>query len=302
MSPTIAVVVHWRERSETLACLRSVVADAIAGVVVVDNAGDPALEAEVRAIVPGARVLTPAENLGYAGGGNLGIRAALAAGADVVLLLNNDARLVSGADAAARARLASDARIGVVGARIRTREDASRLWLAWGDVTFGRNLVRLRGADVVDGPAWSAARDVDWVAGCALWFARAALERLGGLEEAFFAYHEEVEWCVRARRANWRVVYEPAAIVSHTGRGSGGGPASIRIRKYFTSRNAILLARRHGGVAQRVRHGALVAAQLVAETLWHCGRARADGTRWKRRGVWDALTGRQPPFEELGLR
>lgn len=302
MTATVAVIVHWRERAETLACVESVLADGIREMVVVDNAGDPGLERALEAAGDDVEYVRAPGNLGYAGGGNLGIRAALARGAAVVLLLNNDARLVAGADAAARARLASDPRIAVVGARIRTREDAARLWLAWGDVTYGRSLVALRGADVPDGPAWSAARDVDWVAGCALWFPRAAIEALGGLDEELFAYHEEVDWCARARERGWRVVYEPAAVVSHTGRGSGGSPASIRIRKYFAARNALLFARRHGSRAERAKHAVLVAGGLAAELVWHGLRGTAEGTRWKLRGVRDALGGRRPPFEELGLK
>lgn len=302
MTRTVAVIVHFRERSETLACARSVLADGIGEIVVVDNAGDAGLEPALAVIRADVACVRAPENLGYAGGGNLGIRTALARGAAVVLLLNNDARLVPGADAAARARLTSDARIAVVGARIRTREDPRRLWLAWGDVTYGRSLVALHGADVLDGPAWGAVRDVDWVAGCALWFPRSALEALGGLDEELFAYHEEVDWCARAREGGWRVVYEPAAIVSHTGRGSGGSPASIRIRKYFAARNALLFARRHGTRAQRAKHGLLVATGLAAELVWHGLRGTADGTRWKLRGVRDALGARRPPFEELGLK
>jgi len=302
VSRTVAVVVHWRERSETRACVESVRADGIERIVVVDNSADDALAPELASVAPEVRVVRAPENLGYAGGGNLGMRAALAEGAEVVLLLNNDARLVPGADAAARACLAGDARIGVVGGRIRTREDPARLWLAWGDVTFGPSFVRLQGADVPDGPPWDAVRDVDWVAGCALWFPRRALGELGLLDERLFAYHEEVEWCLRARRAGWRVVYEPAAIVSHTGRGSSGTPASIAIRKYFAARNALLVAARHGRTGERLVHALAVAGQLAAEVVWHGVRGTARGTRWKLRGVRDAILGRRPPFEGLGLK
>ena len=92
-----------------------------------------------------------------------------------------------------------------------TREDPARLWLAWGDVTYRQSLVALRGADAPDGPAWRTPRDVAWVAGCAMWFRAEALRALGLLDEAFFAYHEEVDWCARAREAGWRVVYWPDA-------------------------------------------------------------------------------------------
>src|SRR5436190_1764556 len=171
------------------------------------------------------------ENRGVAGGANVGMERALAQGADVVLLLNNDARLYAGAQAAARAGLAEDRRIAIVGARVVTREDPARLWLAWGDVTYRQSLVALRGADVPDGPAWRTPRDVAWVAGCAMWFRAEALRALGLLDETFFAYHEEVDWCARAREGGWRVVYRPDAVVTHTGRGSHGSERSIRIRK-----------------------------------------------------------------------
>src|SRR5947209_1303935 len=117
----------------------------------------------------------------------------------------------------------------------RTRAAASRAsrpsrgWLAWGRVTYRQSLVSLCGAGEPDGPPFARERDVEWVAGCAMWLRAGALRDVGLLDEAFFAYHEEVDWCTRARSAGWRVVYCPAATVTHTGRGTAGGPASVQI-------------------------------------------------------------------------
>src|SRR4029450_9120869 len=141
----------------------------------------------------GVVCLRSPENRGYAGGANLGIRAARAGGARTVLLLNNDARVRPGATAAARRVLDADPRAGAVGPKVLTREDPGRLWLAWGRVTWRQSLVALCGAEVPDGPAWSAARDVDWVAGCAMWLPANALTDVGLFDETFFAYHEEVD-------------------------------------------------------------------------------------------------------------
>src|SRR6185503_3464776 len=102
-----------------------------------------------------------------------------------VLLLNNDVRMRPGATAAALETLAGDARIAVVGPKVLAREDPSRLWLAWGDVTYGQSLVALRGAGEPDGPAWASRRDVDWIAGCTMWIRRGALETIGLLDESF---------------------------------------------------------------------------------------------------------------------
>lgn len=145
-------------------------------------------------------------------------------------------------------------------------------------------------------------RDVDWVAGCALWFRRAALTAVGLLDEAFFAYHEEVDWCTRARHSGWRVVYAPQVVVRHTGRGSGGSPASVRVRKYFGARNSVLFARKNGTGGEQAKLAFSLAVSLPLQLLWHLPRGRAGDVLLKLAGVRDALTGRRPPFERLGLR
>ena len=292
-----AVIVHWRHLDDTLACLGSLEPGVDA--VVVDNGSrDPVAD-----MVAGrATCVVSAENRGYAGGANLGIRAALAAGADVVLLLNDDARVFPGATAAALDVLRGDAAVAAVGPKVLDREDPSRLWLAWGDVTWRQSLVALRGAGEPDGAPFTQARDVDWIAGCAMWLRRDALESIGLLDESFFAYHEEVDWCMRARRAGRRVVYCPLAVVSHTGRGAAGGDASVRIRKYFAARNTVLFARKHATAWQGAKLACFLAASLPLQLLWQWPGGRAAEVLLKMRGVRDGLAGRRPPFEALGLR
>jgi hypothetical protein len=297
-----AVVVHWRDLDETMGSVASLLAEPALDVIVVDNGSvEPAAERLARE-APRARCVRSPVNMGYAGGGNLGMRAALDAGADVVLLFNNDARLAPGASAAAMRVLAGDPTIGVVGPKVQTREDSRRLWLAWGRVTYGPSLVALEGADAADGPAWSVQRDVDWVAGCAMWFRRAALDAVGLLDETFFAYHEEVDWCARARRTGWRVVYAPQVVVRHTGRGSSGSPASIRIRKYFGARNAVLFARKNGRPSEQAKLALSLALSLPLQLVWHGLRGDPSDVLAKVAGIRDALLHREPPFERLGLR
>jgi len=294
----IAVVVHWRDIAETRACLDGLARERIEALVVDNGSPEPIGPAFSSA----AATVRSALNVGYAGGANLGIRAARERGAEVVLLLNNDARVHAGANAAACDVLEADGRVGVVGAKVLAREDPTRLWLAWGDVDYGQSLVALRGAGLPDGPSFNRERDVAWVAGCAMWLRMRALDAIGLFDERFFAYHEEVDWCVRAWRGGWRVVYCPRAVVTHTGRGSAGNEASIRVRKYFAARNAILYARKHGSVRERAKLACLLAASLPLELLWHLPSGGAAEVLLKVRGVRDALAGRRPPLEALGLR
>src|SRR5262249_13037145 len=140
------------------------------------------------------------------------------------------------------------------------------------------------------------------IAGCAMWLRAEALAAIGLLDEDFFAYHEEVDWCARARSAGWRVVYCPSAVVVHRGGGVEGGPAAIRTRKYFAARNSILFARRHAPGSQRWRLVAGLATKLPLELLWHLPWGTTGEVLWKVRGVRDGLLSRRPPLETLGLR
>jgi GT2 family glycosyltransferase len=294
----VAVIVHWQDAADTRGCVESIAAEGLEVLVVDNGSREPIGDL----LGPDVAVLRSAENRGYAGGANLGMRAALERGAEVVLLLNNDVRVRAGATRAALAVLAADARVAAVGPKVLAREDPSRLWLAWGEVDYRQSLVALRGAGEKDGPAFSRERPVDWIAGCTMWIRRDALAAIGFLDEEFFAYHEEVDWCARARRAGWTVVYCPGAVVTHTGRGASGGRASIRIRKYFAARNSILYARKHASAAERVKLGAYLTLGLPLQLLYHLPRGEAAEVWLKVRGVRDALAGRRPPFEELGLK
>ncbi len=302
MSRVVAVIVHWQDPADTLGCVQSLVGDPDVGIIVVDNGSREPCGALLAERAPAVRCIRNPENLGYAGGANVGIRAALDQGADVVLLLNNDVRLQPGAVAAALRVLDADPRVAVVGAKVLTREDPSRLWLAWGRVTWGQSLIALEGADEPDGPRFSRERDVEWIGGCTMWMRAAALARIGLLDEAFFAYHEEVDWCVRARAMGYRVVYCPGAIVTHTGRGTAGGQRSVRIRKYFGARNSILFARKHAGPGQWMRLAGSLVASLPLQVAWHALRGKPGDAWVKVEGIRDALAGREPPFERLGLR
>jgi len=294
-----AVIVHWQDLEDTRGCVESLAGEGDVDILVVDNGSR---EPVGTTLGPRVACLRSSENRGYAGGANLGIRAALEGGADTVLLLNNDVRLRRGACAAAVTRLAVDPRIAAVGPKVLSREDPSRLWLAWGEVTYRQSLVALRGAGEPDGPQFAQQRDVQWIAGCAMWLRREALEAIGLLDEAFFAYHEEVDWCTRARETGWRVVYCPAAVVTHTGRGAAGGTAAVRIRKYFAARNTILFARKHATPAQRLKLACFLAASLPLQLARHWPAGSTHEVWLKMRGIRDALAGRRPPFEALGLR
>lgn len=297
-------VVHWGNPADTLTCLRSVAASArpASALIVVDNGTAALRDPDVRAAAPGAELLTARQNLGFAGGSNVAIRHALAAGAEYVLLLNNDATLEPDCvDELVRVALASPD-VGAVGAKVLSASDPRTLWAAWGRVTWRAALVELVGQGEADGPQFDDTREVDWVSGCAMLLSRAALESVGLLDERFFAYHEDVDWCTTARSRGYRIVYAARARVRHRGSGSLGGRGPANPVRYLTARNTILFARKHAGLGDWVRLGVTIAASLPAEWLRRRREGQADVVRLLVRGYVDGLLGREVPYETLGLR
>jgi len=229
-APHIAVVIlTWNGKEDILHCLSTLprIQYPNWSATVIDNASsDGTLEA-IRAAYPAQRVLVMDKNLGFCGGNNRGIEDALARGADYVLLLNNDTELHPDLLAQLAQVARTDPRIGAVGSKNILMDDHRRVWGAYGELRYDRDLVRLIGSRQPDGPEFTVVKDVDWVIGNGVMMSRTALERVGGFDERFFGYHEDVDWCERARRAGFRTVYNGHAIIYHRGFGAARPSAKM---------------------------------------------------------------------------
>jgi GT2 family glycosyltransferase len=244
-----AIILTWNRRDEVLGAVRSLARLSYRNFVpiVVDNASEDDTIEVLRAAFPDVKILANNRNLGYTGGNNVGIRYALEQGAEYVMLLNNDARVHRFLIDRLLAVMQSDERIAVVGPKNLYEHNPDWIWGAWAEVSYGPMLTRIHGRNELDGPKFAGIRDVDQVIGCGYLWRRAALEDIGLLDTQFFGYHEDVDWCWRARRRAWRVVFCGDAIVYH----KGGVSTDKRYRRampvmYFLGRNAILFTRKHG--------------------------------------------------------
>ncbi len=302
-APAIGVVVlHWGDAADTLACLRSVATSRFSArpLVVVDNGTGALSPAMVEAAAPGARLVGLPENVGYAGGNNAGIRQALEAGAAYVVLVNNDGILAPDClGELARVAVEAGPRLGAVGAKVFSAADPARLWMAYGRLTYRAALVERVGQGEPDGPRFADVREADWVSGCVILLARPALEDVGLLDERFFAYHEDVDWCTSARARSWRILFAPAARAVHRGGGSLAARGAARTVRYLSARNTVLFARKHAGPRDWLRLGVTIGASLPLEYL---RRREGEDLRLLVRGYLDGLLGRELPYAALGLR
>jgi N-acetylglucosaminyl-diphospho-decaprenol L-rhamnosyltransferase len=221
------VVVTYFSRPHVAACMRSL--ERARGrlemeVVVVDNAsGDGTLD-ELAAVAPWARAVPTGDNLGYAKAVNRGLRETTG---EFVLVLNPDCVVAEGALEALHAWMAAHPRCGIAAPRI-LNPDGSVEWSARsfpGPWTFLFNRYSLF-TRLWPGNPWSrryllsdwdhaSPRAVDWVSGAAMYVRRAAVAEVGGMDEAYFMFNEDVDWCHAMKRGGWGVDFVPAASVTH---------------------------------------------------------------------------------------
>ena len=252
--PVVAVVVvNWNGWRDTLACLRSLAAlePGCAHTIVVDNGSTDDSVERIAAEFPGVDVVRSADNLGFAGGANLGIRRALKLGVDFVWLLNNDATVEPDTLRALLAE-ADDRRVGIVGGVLVDPEEPDRV-LAWGGGFVGP----LGTTTALDGPG----RLPDYVEGSSMLVRTALLERVGLFDEAFFFYYEDADLCRRAREAGWRIAVAPGARVAHA------VGASVSRDESGRSERSDELQAESGGVYLGKYAGPLLIPALVLRSL-----------------------------------
>ena len=293
-----AVVLNYRTPRETLLAVRSLESSErpVDEILVVDNASGDGSAAWLRERLPGGvRLLRTERNLGFSGGSNAGIRAALEGGAERVLLLNGDA--MAAADCAGRLEEALDAArsdgidAGIAGATLLAANDPSRI--ASRGMDFSPLTGRMRHPDtgrLYDRRAVPQPRRVAAVSGCGMLVERRIFAAAGLLDEDYFFSFEDLDFCLRAARAGFATLAVGDAVVYHHG-GRSIGPASPR-RLYFAARNHLLAARR--GVPlhpllEIPRTKMIIALNLAFAALVE---RVPGGVRAVVRGVFDYLRGR----------
>ncbi|MCC7359782.1 MAG: glycosyltransferase family 2 protein [Anaerolineales bacterium] len=279
------LILNTNRRADTLACLASLAASTYANntIIVLDNASTDGSPAAIRAAYPSVRVVALPENRGYAGNNNVGLTLALASGADWALVLNEDTLLAPDCVAQLAAAGAADARIGLAGPLVYHADEPTVIQSAGGMLDPAWRARHL-GQNAPDQGQYSAARDVNWLSGCALFVRRAVLEQVGLLDASYFYFWEETEWCLRAARAGWRIRHVPAARLWHKGVQRSYQPRPSVT--YYATRNRLrTLAKHHAPLRAWLAAGGEVTRTLASWTL----RPRYRDKRAHRAALWQAV-------------
>ena len=212
------IVVNYHGADDTITCLRALAEHDYPELelICVDNSDEAA---RIREAVPGARVIEAGRNTGFAGGCNLGARHAKGT---VLGFLNNDARPAPGWVSAAVAELRAQPRVAAVASKVLDWEGTGTDFVDGGLTWFGMGYKRHAGSPLADVPAaeHEVAKDVLFGTGSAMFVRASVFAELGGFDERFFMFYEDVDLGWRLNLRGWRVRYVPESLTYHRHHGT----------------------------------------------------------------------------------
>jgi GT2 family glycosyltransferase len=291
--PLIAcLILNTNRRQDTLECLASLLASTYLKllVLVLDcQSTDGSVEA-IRSAFPDVRVVELDRNLGYAGNNNVGIRLAVDEGADWVFVLNEDTVLAP--DCLERLVEAGEREpdVGIVGPLVFHHDEPGVIQSAGGGLSrwwqgyhFGQN--------EPDSGQFTDPYPVRWISGCAILVRREVVQAVGPIDERFFIYWEETEWCVRAGQAGWRILAVPAARIWHKGVQRDYRPKPA-VTYYLTRNRLLMLSLRRAPVGAWLTAWLELLRTLTSWTVRPKWRSKRDHRDAMWRGIVDFLRGR----------
>jgi GT2 family glycosyltransferase len=209
-------------------------------VILVDNASTDGSVELVAANFPQVRIICNDENLGFAGGMNVGLKEATG---DIAVLLNQDTVVRENWLAELVKAMETDKHIGIAGCKI-LYPDGQTIQHAGGYLEYPLGLSHHYGYGELDQGQWDEQREVEYVTGAAMAIQLEVLERIGYLDDDFFpAYFEDADLCLRARQADYKVVYVPTAALLH--HESASTETETVEQHYYYHRNRLRLLLKH---------------------------------------------------------
>lgn len=248
MAELAVILVNYGSPTETIACYHSLRRSTLpdVSIFIVDNGSTAESAQPLASSCDGAMLLPSPTNAGFAEGNNIGLREALRHGARFLLLLNNDTEVAENALEELLLFARAHPSAGVIGGKILYHQTPSVLWSAGGYFNEHSAMGGHYGLGRRDGPAFSMPRRCSFVSGCCMLLRRELVESVGMLDASYFAYVEDADLCMRARRAGFEVWYAPSAVITHKVSRTASWDSPLYI--YFNLRNKLLFLHRHASL------------------------------------------------------
>jgi len=289
----IIVILNWNGIAGTLACLESVYAtrDSNFRVIVIDNNSVnnelSIIEQRFPEIIP----IQSQTNLGFTGGNNLGIKYALQNGAQYIWLLNNDAIVLPNTLSSLINHLEEDPKLGMISPIIIDKNPESSYYGSYIDP------ISLKLEDSKSPEEFLSSWGKNWKNAClwatALFIRTKSIERLGYLDDRFFAYFEDTDYSLRMNKEGWRISICPSAFVEHNNQ----RPDRPLHYFYYMTRNEYLLIKKHSLPQNKKRNNVFWFSRYIR----HAADFRFFGEEQKSEaildGIWNAVSHQFGPFQ-----
>jgi len=214
-------------------------------VIVVDNGSDDDSYSKLyREFGEKVDFIKNEKNLGFAEGNNAGIKYSVEKGADYLLILNNDTivdelfldKMIDYAEC--------DSKIGILGSKIYYHSEPNIIWFSGGYFSRLKAGMSVKGMDIEDNGDFNKVIDVDYITGCALLVKSEVVKKIGIFDKEYFNYAEDADFCFRAKREGYKVVFVPSSKVWHkVARSMKGNFSPFYL--YFQSKNRLLLVKKN---------------------------------------------------------
>lgn len=245
--PKVAIIlVNYNGDEDTLECIKSLETIQYDNkeVFVIDNASsEPTKLEESLKKFSWVHFIQLEKNIGFAGGNNVGIQHALQKGVDAVLLLNNDTVVKKDFLNRMVEVWNNDESIGVVTGKILYFADQDKTWFAGGSINLNKAKIQHLNANRKDTQE-NIVKNITFATGCLMLIPCKVLEKVGALDEDYFMYTEDADYCCRIQKAGYRIVYTSYSVIYHKVSASTGGRGS-KFSQYYRTRNDLLLLRRY---------------------------------------------------------
>ncbi|MDK2805650.1 MAG: hypothetical protein PWP67_790 [Clostridium butyricum] len=240
MNPKIGIIiVNYNGEKYTNDCIKSVLKSSYRNylVIVVDNASTDNSVKLLEEFNNKMVIIKNNENLGFSGANNIGIKYALENECEYVLLLNNDTELDKDliknmVDSSIKNNNA------IISPKIYYYNEPNKIWSAGGGLNWKKGLSFHYGQNEIDKGQYDQQKEIDFATGCCILIHKSVFDKIGFLAEEYFLYFEDTDFCVRAKRAGVKILYEPSAKLWHKVSSTTGGEESL-ITLYYGNRNRL---------------------------------------------------------------
>jgi len=256
------ILVNWNGKDDTIRCLESLQKINLMGntlsIIVVDNGSTNDSVSAIKKSFPSISMIAAGKNLGFTGGNNVGIQKALAIGADLIWLLNNDTLVDKNVLSFTSAF--NDPLVGACGSKIyfahgrefhhdryKESERGRVFWYAGGLVDWNNLYASHRGVDEVDHGQYDRIIETPFITGCSIIVRSEVIKKVGMLDDRYYLYLEDLDWSIRIQKAGWKTMYVPSSMVWHVNAGSSGRPGNP-VHEYYLTRNRLFLGMRYASM------------------------------------------------------